>query len=102
MKKLKTRACTQDRMRESDYSKYVSPMVFTNERFVQISSFIPEVKDYYWISDKGRIYSSWSNTCLLSDLVRECTHVTLSMKADVAKVFDIRKLYYQAFGKYYN
>ena len=102
MKKLKSRACTQERMRNSGYRTIHTPMIFDNEEFVQISSFIPEVKDYYWISNFGRIYSSWGDCCLLNDLVRECTHTTLSKKNNTSQVYDIRELYYQAFGRYYN
>ena len=102
MRKLKIRACTQERMRESDYRTIVTPMSFNDERFVQISGFFPEIKDYYWISNCGRIYSSFGDHCLLNDLARECTHVVLCNKNGTSQAYDIRELYYQAFGKYYS
>jgi len=102
MKKLKTRACTQERMQSSNYRKFVSPMSFSDEKFIQISTLIPEIKDYYWISNHGRIYTRFSDSLLSSDLVRERTHTTFSLKNNSSKVFDIREIYYQAFGKYYN
>ena len=99
----KLKGCTtQKHMREADYRKYVSPMIYDDEKFVQLSIMIPEIKDYYWISNKGRIYSSYNDSCLATDLVRLYTHTTLSMKNGTSKVFDIRELYYQAFGIHYN
>lgn len=102
MRKLKTRACTQDRMRESTYKKYDVPISFSDEKFVQISNFIPTVRDYYWISNFGRVYTSHQDCLMENDLSRERTHTTLRLKDDTSKSFDLRELYYQAFGKYYN
>ena len=102
MRRLKTRACTQDRMRESNYRKYTTPMSFSDEKFIQISSFVPNVKDYYWISNYGRMYSSYIDRFMETDLARERTHTVLSMKNGTSEVFDMRELYYQAFSRYYN
>lgn len=102
MKNIKIRNTTQSHMRESQYSKIMNPMVFSDEKFVQISKFIPTIKDYYWISNYGRIYTSYKDCSLLQDLARGYTHTTLSKKDGTSQVYDIRELYYQAFNQYYN
>ena len=47
-RRRKLKGCTtQEHMREADYRKYVSPMIYDDEKFVQLSTMIPEIKDYY-------------------------------------------------------
>lgn len=102
MKKLKDRACTQERMQSSRYRNIIRPMSFEDEKFVQISKFIPAVKDYYWISNYGRIYSSFVDASIMQDLARGCTHTTFRKKDGTSQIYDLRDIYYQAFGKYYD
>lgn len=101
-KRLKPRCTTHEHMREAEYRKYVFPIVYEDEKFVQISSIISEVKDYYWISNLGRIYSGYGDNFIASDLLTYHTHTKLSRKDGTSKVYDIREIYYQAFNKHYN
>lgn len=45
-------------------NRYTIPMVFNDEVWIQISSFIPEVEDRYWVSNYGRVYDSRNNYCI--------------------------------------
>ena len=102
MRRMKPRDTRQEHMRESNYRTIINPIIFEDEKFIQISKFNPAIKDYYWISNYGRIYSSYMNYCLLNDLSRGYTHTTLSKKDGTSQVFDLRVLYFQAFNRNYN
>ena len=49
-----------------DKTKY--PMIFYDERWIQISSFLPDIDDRYWVSDYGRMYSTVLSRCLIPNL----------------------------------
>ena len=60
---------------------FINPIIFTDdlpifydygELFVRISNYIPMVQDYYYIGNKGTIFSKF----------RECTRVTISDERD--------------------
>ena len=45
-------------------SKFKNPLIFINEVWVQCSINIPYLRDYYWVSSYGRIYSGALNAVI--------------------------------------
>ena len=50
----KVKNFTHDDMIRACKRNYINPVIFFDEQFVQISIYIPEVQDYYYISTYGR------------------------------------------------
>lgn len=48
---------THDDMINATRLKYIIPIHFYDEVFLQISLFVPVIEDYYFISNYGRIFS---------------------------------------------
>ena len=52
----------QDEMRNASFNPNIYnlyyPFIPLDEKFRQISHYIPEVRDYYWVSNYGRVYNA--------------------------------------------
>lgn len=48
---------SQEEMINANPSNYIYPLIYINEEFKRISDYIPEVADYYFISNYGRVFS---------------------------------------------
>lgn len=53
----KVKDFTNDDMINADKLRYIFPITYLYEQFIQISLFIPEIADYYYISNYGRVFS---------------------------------------------
>lgn len=54
------------------------PIIFQDEQFVQISKYISEVSDYYYISNYGRIFSSARNI-IISPMITHCGYLSAGL-----------------------
>lgn len=90
----------QEVMRNADYRKYTTPFYYPDEKWIQVSTIIPAVNDYYWISDHGRVYSAKFNSCLMADLNnRRYSSILLTCKDSVSIRVSLQELFKRGFGK---
>ena len=63
--KINKESITEQMLQESYYKSLVWPLIYQDEKWIQISSFLPDVRDYYWISSYGRVYSAAVGYCIV-------------------------------------
>lgn len=55
---------SQDMMRQASFNpnlcKYRYPFICQDEEFRQISTYLPEFRDYFWVSNYGKVYNAYS------------------------------------------
>ena len=91
-------------LQNSDYRKYTTPFVYEDEQWIQISQVYPIISDYYWASNKGRIYSSRYGHCLVADMndlnyVSNYNHVVLRCKDEKhSERIPLKEFFHRCFG----
>lgn len=78
--KINPEEINQQFLQESQYRKLVWPIIYEDENWVQISSFLPQVKDYYWVSNYGRIYSAAVGYCIIPCITNGYQRIALQLK----------------------
>lgn len=95
----------QSEMQESGYKDMIIPwpVTFYDEVFIQISTFMPQVKDRYWVSNFGRVYDAESGYCLIPlvkqtgyNIVNLHTHKELT-NGNKSMLYPIHRLVCMAF-----
>ena len=91
-----------DTLQQASKKGCINPMTFDNEVWRQLSTIVPEVKDYYWISSLGKIYSARYGFCMVADMNQprfKYPRIILSCKDCTNRAYLIEQLYAKAFGK---
>lgn len=92
---------SQDDMRNANYrGGLISPMIYPAEVWVQVSSILPFVNDYYYISTYGRVYSAKSKCYLTTDLnqTKYKSIVFTCKDRELSKRICLQELFQKAFG----
>ena len=55
-----TTTFSQEELRSAQSKQMIYPMTFLDEVFIRVSDYIPEVKDYYFVSNYGRVCSVYN------------------------------------------
>lgn len=84
---------THDDMIRACKRNCINPVIFLDEQFVQISIYIPEVQDYYYISTYGRIFSQITGFIYGTSITNAgYEYVTLCTKYKCVKGFSVHRL----------
>lgn len=56
----------EEYMRESQYKngKFINPTVLFDEKWIQVSTVLPDIDDRYWVSNYGRVFDTNVGLCL--------------------------------------
>lgn len=90
----------QSYMQNSNYKnanmqdKIIIPMIYYDEEFRQISQYIPEVKDKYFVSNYGRVFNAETGYILRLNIIEKTGYIVINlyMKDNSIKPFSIHRL----------
>ena len=83
---------SQDQMIYANNRNGSYPLIFIDEEFKQISSYIPEINNMYFISNYGRIYSVNINM-IMSTQISNCGYEIIHLTTNKgSKVFSVHRL----------
>lgn len=71
---------SQEQLRSAQSKQMIYPMTFLDEVFIRVSDYIPEAKDYYFVSNYGRICSIYTGfPVLMSTHMSNAGYVQISI-----------------------
>ena len=79
-------------------AQYYYPFAPLDEVFVRISNFMPDIRDYYWISNYGRVYNSNKNIFVNQRNLHGYMVVSLDKRRDIVDQYtttDLQKKFHR-------
>ena len=95
----KVKDFTHEDMLKADKKNFIYPIIYSDEQFIQISIYIPEIAYYYYISNYGRVFSCVTGRICgtsISNAGYECITLRLNDKTSI-KSMSIHRLVLRCF-----